>query len=328
MVKSSAMLSRITIVTLLSVSAWGQVPQHATVIFYRPYSRVGGASIAPVFADGVAVGELQNVRYFSLIIKPGPHFITVSNHDDTRVPKRDVDWIANEVPPLHLDLSPGTETFVRIQVESCKYRCIVSLTTMPAGQARDEIASLRPTDGMFVYDTQNVSREPYTPSAATGRPNAPEGPTSAQPDSQPGEAAPAPATGSLLITTSPAAAQVYLDDEFKGTSGDDGKLVISGVATGQHTVRLTAIGYKQLKERATVAAGENPLTLVAERAGPKPLTEPEVEKALRDGVPKPRVEALVKEYGVDFALTNDVQQRLRGAGATDAILLAIATNRK
>ena len=49
----------------------------------------------------------------------------------------------------------------------------------------------------------------------------------------------------------------------------------------------------------------------------------EVEGALLNHVPLTRVRALVAEFGVDFAVTSDIEQRLRTAGADAALVAAV-----
>jgi hypothetical protein len=74
-----------------------------------------------------------------------------------------------------------------------------------------------------------------------------------------------------------------------------------------------------------------PFSLAVKRlppAGPQPLKEAEIEKALEDGLPSTRIMSLVNKYGVDFALTDEVEQRLRRAGADSNLLLAIAKAKK
>ena len=44
-------------------------------------------------------------------------------------------------------------------------------------------------------------------------------------------------------------------------------------------------------------------------------------------VPKSRLTTLVNQYGVNFILTNESEQRLRNVGADSELLLAIAKNR-
>ena len=59
-----------------------------------------------------------------------------------------------------------------------------------------------------------------------------------------------------------------------------------------------------------------------------PLTFGEVEDALKKGVPRQRMIALVKEYGVDFGVDPEKEKRLRSAGADAELLFAIAQSKK
>lgn len=58
------------------------------------------------------------------------------------------------------------------------------------------------------------------------------------------------------------------------------------------------------------------------------LNEDDIETLLRGGVSVKRATELVKEKGVDFTLDSTNEARLRKAGATDELLLAIATGKK
>jgi hypothetical protein len=138
-------------------------------------------------------------------------------------------------------------------------------------------------------------------------------------------AAPQPA---VLEISSSASVQVYIDDEFKGTTSVDGHLVVT-LPAGPHRLRLSEPGKKEWVQPIALLAGQRlPLSAQLESAGPKPLTEQEVEDALTNGVPKPRVKKLVADYGVAFALSDEIERRLRAAGADDELLLAIVKNRK
>ena len=63
---------------------------------------------------------------------------------------------------------------------------------------------------------------------------------------------------------------------------------------------------------------------------PKPvgLTVEELVKLLEAGVTPARVETIVKERGAGFDLSEDNEKKLRDAGATDALLLAITKAKK
>ncbi len=133
----------------------------------------------------------------------------------------------------------------------------------------------------------------------------------------------------LVLSTQPASVQVYVDDEFKGMSSAEGRLVIRNLAPGNHRLRFTLIGYKELTESLDLTAGETkPVEVKLEAAGPKPLALAEIEEALTNGLSPKRITMLVSQYGVDFALTKEVEQRLRQKGADSDLLLAIATGKK
>lgn len=58
-------------------------------------------------------------------------------------------------------------------------------------------------------------------------------------------------------------------------------------------------------------------------AKPLPLREAEIIKGLVGGISNQRMAVLVGQYGVDFALTPESEERLRSAGADDELLAAI-----
>ena len=133
-------------------------------------------------------------------------------------------------------------------------------------------------------------------------------------------------SGTLQIASQPHGAQLYLDDVPKGmTSESEGRLVLEEVAAGRHRVRLTAAGFKEWNKTLTVEAGDSVAVDAAlERAGPPPFSESDVEQMLRGGVASKRVAVLVKERGVEFAMDDAAERRLRVAGADSDLLLAIA----
>jgi hypothetical protein len=133
----------------------------------------------------------------------------------------------------------------------------------------------------------------------------------------------------VSVVTQPGNAQAYVDDAFKGTtSEEEGALRIENLTPGSHRLRLTLPGYKEWKKDLALSAGET-LAVQAklEATGPKPLTFPEVEEAVKN-VPKKGVMKWVKEFGVDFVVTDEVEGRLRAAGADDELLLVIAKAKK
>jgi len=140
----------------------------------------------------------------------------------------------------------------------------------------------------------------------------------------------APKTATLKVIAQPGGIQVYVDDKFKGsTSEKEGVLVVENLPAGSAKVRLSEKGFVDFTQNVSLVAGETAkleTSLAAE--GPKPLGEPEIEEALKNGVPKTRIMGLIKQYGVDFALTNELEQSLRTVGADSDLLLAIAKSKK
>ncbi len=134
--------------------------------------------------------------------------------------------------------------------------------------------------------------------------------------------------GRLVLATTPPGATVFLDDVYWGQSNPEGKLTIAGVPAGTHTVRMKVSGYKELTQSVTVAPGDNPVALKAEVAPPKPLREVEIEDALRWDVPRPRIKALIAEFGVDFTLTKAAEIRLLDAGADKEMLELITKSKR
>jgi hypothetical protein len=136
------------------------------------------------------------------------------------------------------------------------------------------------------------------------------------------------AEGTIVVQSSPGNAQVYLDNRFQGMTSEAGELIVDS-APGDHEVRLTQPGYKEWRMRVWVKAGERQrITATLTPAGPRPLTRAEVGEMLENNVAKPRVISLVKQYGVDFVLTEELERDLRAKGADSDVLVAIATNKK
>jgi hypothetical protein len=102
--------------------------------------------------------------------------------------------------------------------------------------------------------------------------------------------------------------------------------------TAESEVKITAIEFnptvdERLFERNGVALADipfHPAALLPVPTVPKPLTFEEVRDALRKGLPKKRVADLVREYGVDFAITRERESSLRAAGADDSVMYAIS----
>lgn len=129
----------------------------------------------------------------------------------------------------------------------------------------------------------------------------------------------------LKITSQPGSAQVYLDDAPKGTtSPDEGKLILENLPIGSHKLRIGLSGYTDWIQGVTLTDGSSiyidaKLTV----AGPLPFTSQDVVDLLKGGVSPRRAADLVKERGVDFALTESIERDIRAAGGDADLLLAV-----
>jgi PEGA domain len=68
------------------------------------------------------------------------------------------------------------------------------------------------------------------------------------------ELAPKPPT--LVVTTTPGGAQVFVDDELIARTSADGRLKISTLTPGPHKLRVSLDGYRDHEERVDLVAGE------------------------------------------------------------------------
>jgi formylglycine-generating enzyme required for sulfatase activity len=129
----------------------------------------------------------------------------------------------------------------------------------------------------------------------------------------------------LKISSQPVNAQVYLDDEPKGTtSPEEGRLVLKDLPADSYKLRIALPGYKDWIQ--TVFLTEGSTIYIDARltvAGPAPLTSQDVADLLKGGVSPKRAADLVTQHGVDFALTEPIEKDIRAAGGDDALLLAI-----
>ncbi len=157
-------------------------------------------------------------------------------------------------------------------------------------------------------------------------------PSPAPPSAAPPRPAPPPAArpASLIVSARPGGSQVYVNDEFRGaTSASEGRLVVSALEPGSFRVRLSASGHQDWTQTVTLTSGQT-LTLeaVLKPAGPPPLSASEIIELLRGGVSSKRVNRLVSERGVSFALSNQTSQQIRSAGGDDPLLAAIDKAKK
>jgi hypothetical protein len=62
----------------------------------------------------------------------------------------------------------------------------------------------------------------------------------------------APSTGSLYVASDPSGARIYVDGSYRGTTS----IILSGLTTGSHTIRISQSGYTDYSTTATIYAGQ------------------------------------------------------------------------
>ncbi len=134
-------------------------------------------------------------------------------------------------------------------------------------------------------------------------------------------------TVTLQLTSDPGDAQVYVDGIFRGQTDDSGQLVVES-APGDHDLRLDHADYKEWKGKVTLTGERTEQKIAMVKRGPDPLSVDEIEQALSQGMTPARCADLVKQYGVNFAVTPEIDKRLRDKGADSDLLLAIAENKR
>lgn len=142
---------------------------------------------------------------------------------------------------------------------------------------------------------------------------------------------PAAKSATLVITSHPPGAQVWVDDNSRGaTDAQSGQMTITRVPGGRgYRIRVAAEGFHEWTQTVTPAAGQQ-LSVEARltSAGPPPLGVLDIVALLQGEVAPARVAAIVAERGVDFALTDPVERQIRAAGGDAELLVAIAKARK
>ena len=131
-----------------SFFAFAQTPaanqqQKASVYVYRYKQFVGSALSPSVYCDEVQLARMENGRYFSVTLDPGQHTFR-SNDSQSGV---------------QLDLKPGQEYFIRVEIAAGMMKGHGRLILTAAEQGRYELQSskLKPLDANKVTDQSRVS---------------------------------------------------------------------------------------------------------------------------------------------------------------------------
>ncbi len=91
-----------------------------------------------------------------------------------------------------------------------------------------------------------------------------------------GTSGPPPPPPVLFIEVTPGGAHVYVDDEPIGTTSEAGRLRLTQLKEGSHTIRVSLAGYKDYEQSVDLQAGQtvNLTTTLAARAPVTPTPEP------------------------------------------------------
>ncbi|MBK7994818.1 MAG: serine/threonine protein kinase [Blastocatellia bacterium] len=90
----------------------------------------------------------------------------------------------------------------------------------------------------------------------------------------------------VIMQTIPPACEVYIDDEYRGRTGPEGKLVIKGLTAGTHQARVILKGYLEWSQSFSAASGDFNLKATLQRkedvelAKAKPSTKPIAKKPI------------------------------------------------
>jgi hypothetical protein len=119
-------------------------------------------------------------------------------------------------------------------------------------------------------------------------------------------AGPATSPPVLVIGSSPGQSQVYVDDEPVGSTSQQGRLKLTGLAAGSHSVRISLSGYQDHEETVKLAGGET--TVVAatlQRAAADQLSSPQPVQPAPQPSPPPTPSNLPHNALVSFRVAHD-----------------------
>lgn len=103
-------------------------PEFARLRVYRHKRYVGSALEPPIFIDGKEVAKADNGRYFTVKLMPGKH--TIKSNDKGSA--------------ISLDVKPGEEYFVRVDIETGFWKGHGKLTLVMPEQGRAEYIQQKP----------------------------------------------------------------------------------------------------------------------------------------------------------------------------------------
>ncbi len=168
-------------------------------------------------------------------------------------------------------------------------------TTQPAGKlnssrillifftgdvASDQVAAEAQKDGISFQVTSSVAKQIKGAGGTDDliqelRSLAPRSSTPSTPSPNPNPPASPP---ELVIDSNPGQSQIYVDDEPVGTTSQQGRLRLSQIPAGQHSVRVALQGYRDYQETISLESGRvTTVAAVLQKVEvPQPTPEPQV----------------------------------------------------
>ncbi len=114
----------------------GEGPAYAKVAVYR-YGQYAGKAIRPsIVIDGKDIARIQSGKYILLAVKPGKHVFASSDSQSQ----------------VELDLAPGTEYFIRIEIATGFWKGHGRIVLVMKEQGLAELKKMQPADRPMIKD--------------------------------------------------------------------------------------------------------------------------------------------------------------------------------
>jgi len=129
-------------------------PDKVAVYVYRYKQYQGGALEPSVFCDEVQLARMDNGRFFKVLLEPGKH---VFRSEDKQ-------------SGVELDLKPGQDYYLRVEISVGFWKGHGRLLLVPAEQGAFEIKKLKPLSAEKVKDRERVVVDGSATAAKTEEP--------------------------------------------------------------------------------------------------------------------------------------------------------------
>jgi hypothetical protein len=150
--------SILLVLLALSISAYSQTEREnvaptpgtavrqtdkATVHFYRYKQYMGSALEPAIYCDDKVIAKMDNGTYFLAVLEPGKHILQSNDKQSG----------------IELDMKPGEEYFVRVEIATGFWKGHGRLVMVPKEQGSFEIKKLKPLQKKKIVDNSIASSE-------------------------------------------------------------------------------------------------------------------------------------------------------------------------